>query len=462
MPELRYQRVQAALPQTDLAVVAPYMLQLMLRNVATSGFTFVAPPSQSEPGSPPRLSRPGCILASPSYPVTLPSVDQDYVHHWVRDAAVAAIEMSHQPVALGPDGVSQQLCDYVAFSKTCQDAAVADGCFYRAVFRIDGTVRPWSDQKDGPALQNLALVDALPRLDAASAATARAVAQVNLDSIVGSWDDDTNMRSPWEEVIGHSFFARAAQLRCLQEVRGSNALGLTVPAGLDDAITGLTGALDDHWDPAAGCYVSVLGATLPHGSTTDLSGYDPNVDVVMACIYGAVPCTDPRLLATAAKVREQYDVGGACEYPINVSDRDLGVGPLIGRYPSDIYDGDTRDDVQNPTRGHPWALCTANFAELYHRLARCFEDGDGIRCDELTGPFFAQVGLHAATVDDPAQAAAVAEQLRGAGDRMLQALIYHSDDYELSEQFDARTGYEKSVTNLTWSYAAYLSAVRAR
>ena len=28
--------------------------------------------------------------------------------------------------------------------------------------------------------------------------------------------------------------------------------------------------------------------------------------------------------------------------------------------------------------------------------------------------------------------------------------------------FDARTGYEKSVTNLTWSYAAYLSAVRAR
>ncbi len=30
------------------------------------------------------------------------------------------------------------------------------------------------------------------------------------------------------------------------------------------------------------------------------------------------------------------------------------------------------------------------------------------------------------------------------------------------EQFDATTGYEKSVSNLSWSYAAFLSAVRAR
>ncbi len=45
---------------------------------------------------------------------------------------------------------------------------------------------------------------------------------------------------------------------------------------------------------------------------------------------------------------------------------------------------------------------------------------------------------------------------------MLQAVIFHSDHYELSEQFDGVTGYERSVTNLTWSYAAFLSALRAR
>jgi glucoamylase len=45
---------------------------------------------------------------------------------------------------------------------------------------------------------------------------------------------------------------------------------------------------------------------------------------------------------------------------------------------------------------------------------------------------------------------------------MMTALVYHSDHYELGEQFDATTGYVKSVANLTWSYAAFLSAVRAR
>ena len=45
---------------------------------------------------------------------------------------------------------------------------------------------------------------------------------------------------------------------------------------------------------------------------------------------------------------------------------------------------------------------------------------------------------------------------------VLQAVIFHSDNLELSEQSGAATGYEKSVSNLSWSYASYLSAVRAR
>ena len=58
--------------------------------------------------------------------------------------------------------------------------------------------------------------------------------------------------------------------------------------------------------------------------------------------------------------------------------------------------------------------------------------------------------------------AAAAAALQAAGDQMLQAVIFHSDNLELSEQFDATTGYEKSLSNLSWSYASFLSAVRAR
>jgi glucoamylase len=77
--------------------------------------------------------------------------------------------------------------------------------------------------------------------------------------------------------------------------------------------------------------------------------------------------------------------------------------------------------------------------------------------DSLSATFFSQVGVTPAT--PPREAAAA---LRAAGDAMLQAIVYHSDHFELSEQFDAVTGFEKSVANLSWSYAAFLSAVRAR
>lgn len=77
--------------------------------------------------------------------------------------------------------------------------------------------------------------------------------------------------------------------------------------------------------------------------------------------------------------------------------------------------------------------------------------------DQFSATFFSQIGVTSATpVPD------VVGKLQDAGDAMLAAVIYHSDHLELSEQFDGITGYEKSVRNLTWSYAAFLSAVRAR
>ena len=78
--------------------------------------------------------------------------------------------------------------------------------------------------------------------------------------------------------------------------------------------------------------------------------------------------------------------------------------------------------------------------------------------DDLSAPFFGQVGIGRRR---PRPRSAV-EALRAAGDAMLRAVVYHSDHLELSEQFDGISGYEKSVRDLTWSYAAFLSAVRAR
>jgi glucoamylase len=106
---------------------------------------------------------------------------------------------------------------------------------------------------------------------------------------------------------------------------------------------------------------------------------------------------------------------------------------------------------------HPWAVSTANFAELCYRLASAITAAGTVPLDANSTSFFSQVGIGAQTTPNAAAAA-----LQSAGDQMLQAIIFHSDHLELSEQFDASTGYEKSVSNLSWSYASFLSAVRAR
>ena len=437
MATINYALRQFAVNQIDLQAIAQHMYPLMMRNISGSGFLFL------DPSNPQNTSLPGCVLASPSFPATQPGIDQDYVYNWVRDAAIAAMEVAAAKPPVRPGGGAETLIDYVTFAQTCQNNAIQATQPTRACFTIEGGLRAWSNQSDGPALQTLAILQLFSQLDQPTQAAALAVANTNVGLLMQIYQQPTvNL---WEEVTGYSFFARAVQLRCLQSVQ-TNTIGLQAPANIGDAIAWLTTALQAHWNGS--CYVSILEPQDPR------PGYDPNIDIVSASIYGAIPFTDTKLLATAAQIRSEFsDASSPNAYPINLSDASLGIGPLMGRYPGDTYDGNSADS----TADHPWALCTANLAELYYGLASAISAGTPIPYDDLSSGFFGQVG-----VASGAAATDAVNALRGAGDAMLQAIVYHSDNLLLSEQFDATTGYEKSVRNLTWSYAAFLSAVRRR
>lgn len=424
----------ASASQSDPAAVAPYLFWLMFRNVASDGLVF------DDPVNPPITSRPGCVLASPSWENSGAAVTQDYVYHWTRDAAIVAIELGRgYETGLLPD--PRPLADYVTFSQLCQQS---EGDFDRASFYIDGTKRPWTNQSDGPALQTIALLRLYPHLDASAQAVAKQLIEANLNFLQGAYQEQTY--NLWEEEYGASFFARSVQVRCFEEV-AANTIGLPVPGWLPGAVSWLTNALDSHWNGQY--YVSVLPAP-----ADDRAPYDPNIDVIMAAVYGAESPADPRLLATAARLREQWaDADSKYCYPVNLADAGRGIGPLLGRYPGDRYDGDSGTLAGD----HPWALATANFAELYYRLADHALSAPTAPRDPLAAPFYAQVGITEST-----SAVDAARALGNAGDAMLRAILYHSDHFELSEQFDAVTGFEKSVSNLSWSYAAYLSALRAR
>jgi glucoamylase len=430
MDALQYSLVRPAVAQSDLTAVTPYMFWLMFRNVASDGFVFEDPVNAGV------VSRPGCVLASPSWENSVTHVSQDYVYNWTRDAAIVAMEL-----AAGPLGISQPLIDYVRFAQTCQNSG---GDFDRGAFLINGTPRSWTNQTDGPALQTLAILQLYSQLDAPAQAVAADLIAANLNFLRSAYQGETfNL---WEEEYGASFFARSVQLKCFQAII-ANDLGIAVPGWLSAAVPWLQTALESHWNGQY--YQSMLPVPSDYRAP-----YDPNIDIVIAAVYGAVPVTDTRVLATAALLRSQWaDPDSKYFYPINGADHDRGSGPMLGRYPGDVYDGDTNAQVGD----HPWAISTANFAELYYRLARQVTADGAVPLDEESAGFFSQVGVGASTA--PADAAAA---LTGAGDQMLHAVLFHSDHLELSEQFDAVTGYEKSVSNLSWSYASFLSAVRAR
>ena len=434
MSGLSYESARPEVAQVNLATVGRFMFWLMFRNIASDGMVFDDPVNAGV------VSSPGAVLASPSWENTATRLTQDYVYHWTRDAAIVATELAWA-YSSGTLPDNQPLIDYVTFSQTCQQSA---GDFDRASCYINGTQRPWTNQTDGPALQTLALLAMYRQLDTPTQAIAVQLINANLNFLEGAYQGQTY--NLWEEEYGYSFFARSAQLRCFQAV-AANTIGITVPAWLPAALTWLTSALDSHWNGEV--YQSMLPVPADYRAP-----YDPNIDIVMSAIYGAESVTDPRLLATAAALRAQWaDPGSKYFYPINGTDAALNLGPLLGRYPGDVYDGDTDDLVGD----HPWALTTANFAELYYRLAAKISSSRTVPADSLSATFLAQVGVTATTA--PLDAAA---SLRAAGDAMLQAVVYHSDHLELSEQFDAVTGFEKSVSNLSWSYAAFLSAIRAR
>jgi len=415
---------------SSLPTVAQYLFWLMFRNIASDGFVFEDPIRAGV------VSAAGCVLAAPAWENTGTQVTQDYVYNWTRDAAMVAIELAH-----GTLPTNQPLINYVQFAQTCQSSG---GDFDHASFLINGQPRPDStDQTDGPALQTLAILALYNQLNAPTQVVANAVIAANLNYLENAYQGETfNL---WEEEYGFSFFARSVQLECFQAIT-ANTLGIPVPAWLASAIPWLENALQGHWNGQY--YESMVPAP------TDKAPYDPNSDIVMAAIYGAVPVTDTKLLATAALLRSQWDdAASAYYYPINGADQQRNIGPMMGRYPGDVYDGDSDQSGDD----HPWTICTCNFAELYYDLAAEITAADAVPLDGNSTAFFGQVGITSATTP-----AAAATALETAGDQMLQAIILHSDRFELSEQFDAYSGYEKSVSNLSWGYASFLSAVRAR
>ena len=422
----------------------------------------------------------GFVIASPSMN------DPNYYFHWTRDAALTMWTMVDLEIGATDDLSRARYADkldaYVGFTRQIQQMDTMSGTVRdhfsnigEPKFNTDGSgfTGEWGrPQADGPALRVIAMLKYME----AFATTMpkglqdelRAAIDADLEYIVFCGQGTTY--DIWEETKGHHFYTEMLQRRALlMGAEGARSRGQVTKGSNEQLYRNLALKLEQslvlHWDEARGYLVETLGRD--DGTNYKVSNLDSGV--ILASLHAAGPDGfyapwDEHILATAVQLKETFRQ----LYPINRVRRDrhdnLVLGVAFGRYPEDRYDGAAN------IGGNPWVLITLAMAELDFRVARMIRDTGTVMITRLNAAFYQGVlgGAWQLQVGDKVDAGtakfdALLKDLLDDGDAYLARVRYHTPvSGELSEQVDRNAGTMTSAFDLTWSYAAFLTAIKAR
>jgi len=397
----------------------------------------------------------GSVLASPE--TEMGDAGPDYFFHWLRDAAVV---MDAALVLIGEEGASawiERFEDYVRFSlsvgRISGPRLLASGDDFRAGVAKDFLqfVRPnaeiaavegdralddvrcnadgtldfikWSrPQHDGAAAEALVALRFWDRNRSSNEGARRELAALIRRDLDYSF---TRRAEPcfdlWEEESGHHYYTRLVQFAALDRgARWMEKAGDRERARrFDGAAAELRRVLDGFWSADSGIYRS----RMPPGGADGPKALD--IAVILAVLHtrldsGPHSVLDPRMRATLARLEALF----AADYALN---RGQARPFAFGRYKGDRY-----------FSGGAYYFSSFGAAEFHYRLAGAVRAGaDG--------------------------AGASAASLIAEGDAILDGIRRHvPESGTLSEQFDQGNGAQTSAKNLTWSYAAFLTAWDAR
>jgi glucoamylase len=402
----------------------------------------------------------GTVLASPS------RRDPDYYFHWVRDGALVMESLlpflSHAR-SNGEWAYYRQLFDdFVRLTVNQQNAPAPTG-LGEPKFYVDG--RPYTDpwgrpQNDGPALRALTLMD-FARIITARGEAEYVVANLlddvitkDLDYVAQRWRDPSF--DLWEEELGTHFYTRVVQLQALRA--GAQFMVLwgreeKAKEYLEQAHY-IELALDGHWDQDAG-YIRV---TVDHRGGLDSKTSGLDISVVLAALHTSARThheygpTAPRMMATVHRLETTFKE----IYAINHSHRFRAQPPLIGRYPEDHYFG-----------GNPWVLATTAMAEYYFTASADLKSSPEIHVNQTNLDFYRSVVSPQVNVGTYSAGSfeydRIVQALKLRGEQYLARLRDHVPAQgHLAEQMSRENGYMMSAADLTWSYASFLTALRAR
>ncbi|KAJ5232811.1 Glycoside hydrolase family 13 [Penicillium chermesinum] len=307
-------------------------------------------------------------------------------------------------------------------------------------------------QRDGPALRATALIAYGNYLlgkgkDSVVKTNIWPIVQNDLNYVAQYWNQ-TGF-DLWEEVQGSSFFTIAAQHRALVEGSAfARTLGQSSDS-YDSQAPQVLCFLQDFWNGTA-----VISNLAKNGR----SGLDANslissiqtFDPKAACDDATFQPCSARALSNHKMVVDSF----RSIYNIN-SGKSVGDAVAIGRYAEDTYQG-----------GNPWYLTTLAAAEqLYDALYQWGQQGS-LAITQASLPFF-QALDSSAVVGNYSSSSSTYSSLTGAIKTYADGFVsvvqqYTPSNGSLPEQFTRDNGTPTSAGDLTWSYAAFLTAASRR
>ncbi|KAH8178017.1 glycosyl hydrolases family 15 domain-containing protein [Sarocladium implicatum] len=353
----------------------------------------------------------GLVIASPS------KEEPPYFYTWTRDSALVFKSVVDRFVNEYDADLQRHITEYIASQAHIQgvsnpSGSLADGSgLGEPKFNVDGSAftDSWGrPQRDGPALRAIAIMSYGEWLvDNNYTDTAKdilwPIVRNDLNYVTQYWNQ-TGF-DLWEEVKGSSFFTVASQHKAL--VQGYSFAARIGVDGED--------------------YASVAPSVL---------------------------CFLQTFWSSSAGFVDANIVDSFRFYNIN-SGIPKGTAIAVGRYAEDVYYG-----------GNPWYLNTLAVAEQLYDAVYVWKQQGSITVTETSRAFFADLvsGVAAGTYKSGSGTFnSIIEAVSAYADGFVDVVAtYAQQDGSLDEQFSKSNGQPLSATDLTWSYASFLTAVARR
>ncbi|KAI0090809.1 glucoamylase G2 [Irpex rosettiformis] len=402
-------------------------------------------------------AKPGIVIASPS------KSNPDYLYTWTRDSSLVFKALIDQFTSGADTSLRGLIDDFVSAETALQQVSnpsgsVSTGGLGEPKFNIDQSAftGAWGrPQRDGPALRATAIIGYANWLidnSNSSWVTSKLwpVIKLDLDYVASNWNQSTF--DLWEEVNSASFFTTAVQHRALREGAAlATKIGQTsVVSGYNTQAGNLLCFLQSYWNPTGGYVTANTGG--------GRSGRDSNTVLTSIHTFDAAagcdattfqPCSDKALSNLKVYVDAFRSI-----YGIN-SGISSSSAVAVGRYPEDSY-----------YSGNPWYLSVFAVAEQLYDSLTVWNAQGSLNVTSTSLAFFRQFSSTVAT-GTYASSSTTFQTLTTAIKSFADGFIavnakYTGTNGGLSEQFDKSTGSPTSASDLTWSYAAALTAFGAR